>query len=184
MDEKQQLELFPEIEPKRTTWREHKVLIPLDRLILLLAILPILLVFSYSAGVKKGKEIKSTTQPQVPNTRITAETLQEKEKLPDVHEEYILDVVEKEEVDDSNKEIAITKGNLSNAYAVQLATYKKKGFLQKEKQYLEKNGYTPIITEKGPYTVLLIGTFSNKNDAKKALEFLRGRYKDCYIRRM
>lgn len=69
-------------------------------------------------------------------------------------------------------------------YTVQIASFKTSVLAQKEAQALKNIGYTPIIATKGKYTVILVGSFMDKEAANSLLTQLKKRYKDCFIRRL
>jgi len=178
-----QMELFPQDEEKLQGWRNYKLTIPLDRLILCLALVPVVLFFTYAWGVKKGKEsskVKNTQEQQsttvnvplspkqVTESTVPAPTLKGPDKIP--HPQEQTQTLEEKKV----KEL----------YQIQLASFRKEDSALGEKEYLEKRGYNAIITKKDRYYVLFVGGFTSRQEAEKVRQTLRARYKDCFIRKM
>ena len=69
-------------------------------------------------------------------------------------------------------------------FTIQLASYQNKTIAQKEAQSLKKNGYTPLIIQKGNYSILCVGNFTDKTKAKSTLSKLKKQYHDSMIRRL
>ncbi|OQX78786.1 MAG: hypothetical protein B6D56_08320, partial [Candidatus Omnitrophica bacterium 4484_70.1] len=85
----------------------------------------------------------------------------------------------------ASKEISkTTKRKNKTEYVIQVATYKNKKLAEEEKERLKKKGFPVILSRKGKYLVIFVGKFSTKEEAKQKLNFLKARYKDCFIRRL
>ena len=114
-------------------------------------------IISFSLGVERGKGLSmSSSIPigQVQQIKAREETVKEPETP---------------EKDD---------------YIIQLASYKTKTYAKREAELLKKNGLSPLILNKGNYTVLYVGNFPSRKTAQSLLSELKKRYKDCYIRRL
>ncbi len=69
-------------------------------------------------------------------------------------------------------------------YTIQVASFTNSSAAKKEAERLRKNGHTPVIQSKGKYTVVFIGSFTTKENAKTELSKLQKQYTDCFIRRL
>ena len=73
--------------------------------------------------------------------------------------------------------------DISRPYTLQLSTYKKQEFADKEVAELRRSGYfTSIIPSDGFYQVCA-GQYATKEDAKRDLKIFKAKYKDCFLRR-
>jgi len=70
------------------------------------------------------------------------------------------------------------------AYTIQIASYKGREGAERESQRLRAKGFSPVILKKGDYSIVCVGTFTNKEKARSLLTQLRPKYRDCYIRRL
>jgi cell division septation protein DedD len=73
---------------------------------------------------------------------------------------------------------------LLQGYTIQIASYKSRDLAQKEVDSLRKKGYAVLVLAKGGYTVLCVGNFSNKQNAKVAYADLAKKYPGCILRRI
>ncbi len=73
--------------------------------------------------------------------------------------------------------------DITKPYTIQLVTYKKRDLAEKDVAMLRKNGLYAFIIPSGDYFQVCEGQYATKEEAKKDLKLLSGRYKDCYLRR-
>ncbi len=113
-------------------------------------------IISFSLGVEKGKGQK------IPVTKEIAAP-------PKIQQPAV------------KQEEAILQG-----YTIQIASYQARESARKEAELLKKKGLNPIILSKGKYSVLCVGSFSNREKAQALLLELEKnkRYKGCIIRRL
>jgi cell division septation protein DedD len=71
-----------------------------------------------------------------------------------------------------------------NNYTIQVASISKNKNVKSELASLRNKGYTAFSLVKGKYTVICVGKFEEKEDAKVKLQKLKTRYPDCQIRRL
>lgn len=74
--------------------------------------------------------------------------------------------------------------SISGSYTVQVASFKKDEYAQKEALMLKKKGYDIIVVPKGSYSIVCVGKFSRKEQASVTLSQLKKTYKDCVLRRL
>ena len=70
------------------------------------------------------------------------------------------------------------------SYTVQVGTYREKKFAIEEAGKLKSKGYQPLLFPKGDQIILCVGKFIHVDDAKKIIDKLKGKYKDCLVRRI
>lgn len=71
-----------------------------------------------------------------------------------------------------------------NNYTIQVASISRNKNVKSELASLRNKGYTAFSLVKGKYTVICVGKFEEKEDAKVKLQKLKTRYPDCQIRRL
>ena len=71
-----------------------------------------------------------------------------------------------------------------NNYTIQVASISNNKNIKSELASLKNKGYTAFSLVKGKYTVICVGKFEEKEDAKVKLQKLKTRYPDCQIRRL
>jgi hypothetical protein len=111
-------------------------------------------IISFSLGVERGKGLSMSSSipiEQVQQIKAREETVKEPE----------------------------TPGK--EDYIIQLASYKTRTHAEKEAELLRKKGLSPLILNKGSYTVLYVGNFPSRKTAQSLLSELKKRYNDCYI---
>ncbi len=81
---------------------------------------------------------------------------------------------------------AVLKVKSAESYTVQVASYKNNVAAQKEAQRLRKSGLESLVLAKGEYSVVCIGSFTEKNKAQEVLLKLKtkNQYQDCLLRRL
>lgn len=71
-----------------------------------------------------------------------------------------------------------------NNYTIQVASISNEKNIKGELASLKNKGYAAFSLVKGKYTVICVGKFEGKEDAKVKLQKLKTRYPDCQIRRL
>jgi cell division septation protein DedD len=84
----------------------------------------------------------------------------------------------------AQREMSINNPPLASGFTVQIASYQKREYAQREALSLNKRGITAIVIPKGSYFILCAGRFSDRRDAEQLLGRLKKQYRDCWIRRM
>ncbi len=143
-------------------------------------------VVAFSLGIEKGKgsavlksdvrsDITGKKQPLAQSSRLNFIPRQEQATL----ERKPQAVISKPE-----STIPQKPGEKPQNYTIQLASYKSASYAQKEAEALKKRGLGPVIVSKGKYTVLCVGNFSDKENARSLLLELEKQYHGCFIRRI
>jgi len=191
--EKGQLSFFEETNKRR----KREIVLALDKFYLFLVFFIITLVISFSLGIEKGKKINlaSKETKDVGHQRFIERTLPEQQHLKEnnnvnqkveaIGEETPAkeSILPKEEIKkDEPKPVKIEKPQI--LYSIQVASYSRKDIAVAESNKLKKQGFNPIILEKGKYLALCVGKFKTKDDAKGQVITLKNRYTDCFIRKL
>lgn len=125
-------------------------------------------VISFTLGIEKGKRL--SVIKETPRFDMAVKT-----KQPD---KFQVPVTAPKQV----AEPPIQK-NFKN-FTIQLASYQKKTYAQKEADILRKKGFTALVISKGAYSIVCVGNFSDAQKAKSLLSELRKKYRDGFIRRL
>ncbi len=72
---------------------------------------------------------------------------------------------------------------IQNKYVIQLAAFRKKGPAEDALAKLRSEGYIANIKRSGDYYQIFIGGFEKRREAEGLLKRLKGKYKDCYIKK-
>lgn len=136
-------------------------------------------IISFSLGVEKGKRIVSSNM------------LLERARLPMPAQPVVSMPELKQEAGNSDKPVRIVKPKEEaqkniKGYTIQVASYKTKEYAKREAESLKRRGLSTLFLNKGRYTVLCVGNFSNRNAAESLLSELKKqkRYAGCLIRRL
>jgi len=167
MKEKQ-LKLFDYQEEKKRDIKErYKITLTLDKLIIISIAIFLLTVVSYSVGVVQGKK----------ETLIGRANVSE-EEIKVVKPQVISQAEEK------NSSPGDRSSEGKKVYTIQVATYLQRSIAYREKKKLEKQGFPVNISSKGKYLVIFVGNYSNEKEARKVMNVLKKKYKDCFVRRL
>jgi cell division septation protein DedD len=195
-----QFELFPKSSkssPK--AWKPSRLTkdltLSLENIIVLCIIFVMVLVLFFSFGVERGKKIallspaqeemdvarvvKEDTLKQPGQTVVQVET-EERVVFPvDVPEEI---TVESEPVFRPPLEKTEEQENL---FTIQVASFKLEKNAKREADRLKGRGHDDaFVVPKGSYSIVCVGKFIQRNDAKKLSSRLKKRYHDCLVRRL
>ncbi|MCM8788151.1 MAG: SPOR domain-containing protein [Candidatus Omnitrophica bacterium] len=202
MDEKQ-LYLFDNI-TNNSLKRRYVIALPLDTIVLMSVIIVLLLIFSYSIGVERGKKIVYSSSKEMymagdfsaisskadlaninsdssklnTNTKKSEQAFVEPITNNDTHKEYMPDTYRENE---KSKDFA-NETNPKNKYVIQVASYQNEIIAKNELEKLKRQGYPVFISKRGKFIVIFVGEFSNKDTAKKHQQVLQKIYSDCLLR--
>ncbi|MDD3296658.1 MAG: SPOR domain-containing protein [Candidatus Omnitrophica bacterium] len=175
--ESKQLYLFgAQNEPEKKSLR-YKVVLPLDALILLTAVLIIFLVFAFSLGIERGKNIAMRSSDTNNESTLLAEQNLTADQKP-IQQAFIRPQAESSKNKEKNDE------EETKLYHIQVASFCKEVTAEKEAENLKDKGYQVLVLTKGKYAVVYVGGFKNENQAKETLQVLKKTYSDCILRRL
>lgn len=69
-----------------------------------------------------------------------------------------------------------------SGYAIQVVTYAKHEYAEKERKRLEEKGEVAFVRMYNDLAVLFVGPFETKDQAKSKLAVLRETYSDCFLK--
>lgn len=106
-------------------------------------------------------------------------------EIPPVVEESIPEVAElpEEKIEILDIELPPEVPEFSG-YTIQVASFKKEASAKKEAMNLQKKGFETSIMQKGQHSIVCVGKFSDRQDAKKFSKRLKDKYKDFIVRRL
>lgn len=163
-----------------------KVIFHFDTLVLSCVIVILLLALSFSLGVERGKKV---TLANLGNLEKTPLHVSNSPQTGIAMLKEVKETIKKEETQAKTqrikeKELKNIEKEKKNRFQIQVATFKQKNTAKKAAKLLQKNGYPVSIIERGSYSVVYVGDFSNEIEAKNNLAILRKKYKDCILRRL
>lgn len=155
-----------------------------EKTILIIIGIMITSVISFSLGVEKGRKISLSNNSQRLDVALKTETRTKAAATKQVtRQQQPVEPLKQTEKQNISEEPKVKE--LIQAYTIQLASYKTRGFAEREAQALKKEGLPPpVVLSKGGYAVLCVGNFSSKQAAQQLLSELKKRYQDCRIRRL
>lgn len=175
----------------------------LDKVYLGSVCVVLLFIVSFSLGVERGKKISVSAGPNTSFEIIETANADAVYSMPpsgsvqiEVVGEGLIPIEEKIVVVDSSvtetipKQIVAQKKTIKLAtadevkkplYSIQIASYAKRSYAQKQVDKLEKQGHKTRLLTKGKWIALTVGAFATKTDAKTAMVSLKKQFKDCYI---
>ena len=165
----------------------QRVAMHLDTLILLSVVAVLLLTFSYSLGVERGKNITlaslglpATSQSQDLSTREQPES-QSAQDQDSLVEEVTTPIANANEP--NNKVVTPQKKKPQGSrYKIQVASFVTDNTAKRAAKNLESKGYPVLVMRKGKYAVVYVGVYENEREAKVQFNDLRQTYKDCILR--
>ncbi len=69
-------------------------------------------------------------------------------------------------------------------FTIQIASHHEKGTADHEVSRLQKEGLSVFMTPNRNGFALCVGTYATRSEADRALETIRKRYKDCFVRNL
>ena len=147
------------------------------------------MVLFFSLGVERGKKVALI---QVSQSLAAASRTPELVK-PEPAEKPVGRISVKHEVKpvrpkpkaaDDKREVLEIKIDEDLKYTIQVASFKKEINANKEAKTLETKGFETFVMPKGSYSIVCVGRFAEKNDARLHAKKLKGKYGDYLIRRL
>ena len=159
-----------------------------ENIILLSIIFVMGFVLFFSFGVERGKHLAKRSietieatayvpteeTPSVASTEVPQE--ESIDSLKAVEGDEIREVIEVPQV----QEIKIP----DNIFTIQVASFKLERNAQKEADGLKEKGFEGYVVPKGSYSIVCVGKFNERSEAKQFATKLKHRYKDYLVRRL
>ena len=177
-----QVEFFNDLPGNSKKSRKHKlrlakifVSLSYENIIILSIGLIMLLIVCYSLGVERGKDLAqliplSTEESE--DIKVEQEQVQKSPmiKSPKPQEKKI------------KVKLAQAKSVITPSPYIQVASFHTDKYAQKEIEQLKNKGYRPFLAQWGKYSVVCVGGYKDKDEARKALKDLKKLYADCILR--
>ena len=195
-----QFELFPKPskngpEPWRPSRLTKDLTLSLENIIVLCIIFVMVLVLFFSFGVERGKKIALLVPAkdeggivQTVKEDVVSETVQ---TVPQVErEERVVFPVSlpeeiREETEPAFRPPLEKTEEQENLFTIQVASFKLEKNAKKEADRLKGIGHDDtFVVPKGSYSIVCVGKFVRRNEAKKFSSKLKKRYNDCLVRRL
>jgi len=196
-----QFELFPGV-VAHSEQKPHarifvkSITISIEHFVVLAVVIIISMVTAFSIGVERGKRavvsqanqrsrpVQTTIDRQA--ERIAPEGISEQapDSLAPPAVVVAAPVVQAARQDDALA-IPLKTGvekDSEKQYTVQVASFKKEQHARQEAEGLEASGYEIFVLPKGKYSIVCVGKFARKDQAREISNRLKKKYKDCLIR--
>ena len=195
-----QFELFPKPskngpEPWRPSRLTKDLTLSLENIIVLCIIFVMILVLFFSFGVERGKKIAllvpakdeggiiQTVKEDV--VRETVQTVPQVEREERVVFPVSLPEEIREETEPAFRPPLEKTEEQENLFTIQVASFKLEKNAKKEADRLKGIGHDDtFVVPKGSYSIVCVGKFVRRNEAKKFSSKLKKRYNDCLVRRL
>ena len=196
-----QFELFPGVlkngnyEIGKSAHLTKDLTLSLENIIVLCIISVMVVILFFSFGVEKGKRVAmlsgEQSQSETPGTKDKAS---ESESIQGVS---TTQQIVKGVIPGDIPENVIKDGQLAfrppiekvdgeeQLFTIQVASFKLKKNAQREAQRLKGGGHKDIfVIAKGSYSIVCVGKFAKRIEAKRFSNTLKNRYNDCLVRRL
>jgi len=192
-----QFELFPGGSSKPSGLGQPRLLfkdltLSLENIIVLCIVLIMVLVFFFSMGVEKGRRIAGILETQ-DSAALEGQT-DEAIGFLGISEESMdrqsaaSDQIDQKSITEENIEILeipeIEENIIENNYTIQVASFKLEKNARREAEMLKGIGYDIFVMSKGNYSIVCVGKFAQRQEAKRFAGKLKSKYKDCLVRRL
>lgn len=150
-------------------------------------------VVSFSLGVEKGRKMfvsNSSMRMDMAMARVVlrpavlAAGPKDKFLLPEKQAKPQVVPLPRPPAPQANSPAQNAKEKKQGIFTLQLASYQKRDFAQKEAAVLSKKGIAAFVLAKGNYFVLYSGNFPSRQAAKMLLAKFKKQYRDCIVRRL
>lgn len=199
-----QFELFPggkngsDQDPQDRSFFSSRITLKIENLVIFLIVGIMAVVFAFSLGVERGKNIALNPQDGEQAVEATVER-----KVPEKEEPRSVVTAKQEENTQSIAGVEVKAASMANVikevlpdipvlipqvqagnYTLQVASFKAKSNAEQERDTLEEMGFEAFVLQKGDYSIVCVGRFEDKSGAKGYAPKIKSRYKDYLIRRL
>jgi len=195
-----QFELFPgspknsTLEPGKPARLTKDLTLSLENIIVLCIIFVMVVVLFFSMGVEKGKKVALTSiNPEAGTVVRQVETIDKSAAQKDSKSEesktvvFPVDVPQEitEDADSVTRPPHEVTEEQENLFTIQVASFKLKANAQKEADRLKGVGHRDaFVIAKGEYSIVCVGKFAQRLEAKRFSNTLKKKYNDCLVRRL
>ena len=165
-----------------------------ENIIVVSIVFVMLVLISFCLGVEKGKELVQV--PRLIDKNVPAilplkrqGLPREKMPSPSIYKEEASKNINSQpskisEAQKNNNAPASVPQLMPRGFTIQVASYKSEKYAAKEANNIKQKDMDIFVLPKGSHQILCVGKFEKKEDALALLSRLKGRYKDCLIRRL
>jgi len=191
-----QFELFPGVQEEqgesRKMFTQLKCLtLSLENIIVLCIIFVMSGVLLFSFGFERGKSLVKQDSSHIKKINEVAHSTTEKKDVEievSISEEREVPriVIEQRPLQQEQDEAETTvdiRNALENAFTIQVASFPKEKSAKQEAKVLKDIGYDIYVLPKGKYSIVCVGKFAQREEAKQFSAKLKDRYRDLYVRR-
>ena len=202
-----QFELFPRAkddpaQAEHRTFFVGKLILSFESIMIMTIAVVVIMVVSFSLGMEKGKRhsraaaLRKLQQdrpiPDSPRTQLPDVAAEDPKPINDIGLESsppaavpLVRLDEEAAVPEAlDTAEAGEEKVVDNFYTIQVASFKKRTMAQKEAMQLQDKGYDIMVVPKGQYSIVCVGKFPIREEAKVVSQELKKKYKDCLIRRL
>jgi len=191
-----QFELFPGSHgspsvPSKSCYLLKDLTLSLENIIVLCIIFVMTLVLFFSFGVERGKRIVKASIVKVAEdlTRTDTDAFEYQASVVEVDsvgEDAPVDSGGHWTVDEEKAMEAPLQEHevLGDMFTVQVASFKLEKNAHKEATRLKEKGYDIFVLSKGRHSIVCVGKFAQKDQAKQFSDRLKNRYNDLLVRRL
>ncbi|MBI5415966.1 MAG: SPOR domain-containing protein [Candidatus Omnitrophica bacterium] len=201
-----QFELFPFLQGRPAALARPRYLLKdltlsIENIIVLSIIFIMTMVLFFSFGVERGKRVVRSSLIQAanggePRQGRAAAAGPERQAEPRA---VVETNVKTPKVDMAQKAVATQGSPVSPAkpdvqpspqkketgvFTIQVASFKDKGLARKEANLLQEKGYKIFVLPKGSHSIVCVGKFTLRDEARQFSNNLKSRYNDCLVRRL
>jgi len=188
-----QFELFPKKSDQHSSDQSKNrgqikdLTLSVENIIVLCIILVMTCVLFFSFGVERGRRL--VLNIQAPPAAISVD-LPSPEAIPEVTETIEvsagvalpapIEATTDSEIIQVPVERVLTEADF---FTIQVASYKQDSAAQREAKRLSESGYEIFVLAKGNFSIVCVGKFSGKDEAKEFSKKLKSKYTDLLVRR-
>jgi hypothetical protein len=198
------------MEPPKQRFFLKSLTVSLESLVVIGMVMVMGLVVSYCVGIEKGKtqlrasasrpaKKKAVTQRSRPlvNPVTKNQPVQPRKTNLPVAPAAVPMVNEPAVIASGNPKVAPTAplilekvqdpallaaSDIEKLYTIQVASFKELKFAEQEASLLKRKGYDILVLPKGSHSIVCVGKFNQKEQAKTFSQKLKKQYKDCLVR--
>ncbi|MBI5150515.1 MAG: SPOR domain-containing protein [Candidatus Omnitrophica bacterium] len=186
-----QFELFPFSQGRpaaiaRPRYLSKDLTLSVENTIVLCIIFIMTVVLFFSFGVERGKRIVKSSLAQAveaPAKSPVAAAANVQIPAPAVVEKAIKPGMSPGKLAPADAQAAPQKKE-SGAFTIQVASFKDRDSARKEAKVLKQKGYQIFVLPKGSHSIVCVGKFVLRDEAREFSNNLKSRYNDCLVRRL
>jgi len=173
--------------PGRAFYVFRDLMVSMDNLVVICIVCLMSWVLFFSMGVERGKKVAVAAEGD--EKVISGQTEKSDIMEPSVGVSGVVEEkahteaapIEPQEVLPLPEEL---KNAIESGYTIQVASFKTEKNAHKEATKLTSVGHDSFVVSKGTYSIVCVGKFSGKGEAKEYANKIRGQYKDYIIRNL